>query len=72
MARLDYGCCKECKPPRRYPGCKTCCAEFAELDKKIKAEKDKIRKIKDAENAVIGVQIENVRRNKKRKHEKGK
>ena len=46
MAKLDYVCCKECKPPKRYPGCKT--------------------------NAGIGIQIENVRRNKKRKHENGK
>lgn len=72
MAKLDYVCCKECKPPQRFPGCKTCCAEFAALDKKIRAEKEKIRKMKDIENAAISVQIENVRRNKKRKHEKGK
>lgn len=54
----DDSPCKECKPPKRYPGCHDHCEEGLAWDEKVKEEKEKIRKIKNKEKLIGEYKIE--------------
>ena len=45
--RHHIECCKDCKPPKRYPGCGDHCKEYqeekAKLRRKMQAEKENRR-----------------------------
>ena len=66
-----YECCKGCTKRRIEPvNCHSSeeCPEWAEAAKKHKAEKENIRKIKEAEDVLTSIQLESKTRNRKRKH----
>ena len=46
MRRNEPGPCKDCKPPKRYPGCHSVCEEGKAWEEKLKEEKERIQKIK--------------------------
>lgn len=71
MAKLDYKCCDGCIRPKRHPGCQgTKCQEWAEYNKRIELEKEKIRKEKDKENIYIDAKCRGVERYRRRVNEK--
>lgn len=39
--RYAVDCCKDCKPPKRYPGCGAKCKEYKEQKAKYLADKQK-------------------------------
>lgn len=36
---MNITCCRDCKPPKRYPGCGANCAEYKEQKKNLEDEK---------------------------------
>lgn len=58
MRQNQVGPCKECKPPKRYPGCHAHCEEGKAWDEKLQEEKEKIRKIKNKEKLIGEYKIE--------------
>lgn len=36
-------CCKDCVPPKRYPGCGANCKEYKEAKAQFEADKEKMR-----------------------------
>lgn len=45
----SFKCCKECKPPKRCPGCHDTCKEYQEIKALNENEKEKICKAKSLE-----------------------
>lgn len=37
-------CCKDCVPPKRYPGCGAHCKEYKEQKKQLELKKEALRK----------------------------
>lgn len=56
------GCCKDCVPPKRHPGCHGTCDEY--LNEKAERErlKDKAREERHKDNVVISVEVHRSRR----------
>lgn len=46
--RFYIKCCKDCKPPKRYPGCGGKCKEYKEEKAKYLAEKKKEKEYLDS------------------------
>lgn len=46
-ARKGIKCCKDCVPPKRYPGCGDHCKEYQEEKAKLAAAKKKEKEYKD-------------------------
>jgi hypothetical protein len=45
--RRQITCCKDCKPPKRYPGCGDHCPEYKKEKAQLKADKERERKDKE-------------------------
>ncbi len=44
---MSIKCCKDCVPPKRYPGCGANCPEYKEERKQLDKENELIRKNKN-------------------------
>ena len=66
MARFD--CCKGCLPPKRNAWCHSTCPEYLGDRAEDKAEKERVRRIMDAEDDYIGVKARTAEAIKRRIH----
>lgn len=55
-----HSACKDCKD--RYVGCHAKCEIYIAEKKEIKAEKEMIWKVKDAERVATGIDIKRIRK----------
>ena len=54
-------CCKDCKPPKRYPGCGGKCKEYQEEKAKYLAEKQKAKEYLDNHPLITNYDFDQVR-----------
>lgn len=66
--KLKIECCKNCKPPKRAPGCHDKCKKYQDESRKIRENKKKIKKEKYANSDVTDFLITQRIITSKKKH----
>ena len=63
-------CCKDCVPPKRYPGCHDKCPEYLKEKQEWNARKERVRSEKNRDVLIDGYVVNRSLKSKKR-HKKG-
>ena len=66
--RRSIDCCKDCKPPKRYPGCGDHCPEYKAQKAKHELEKQREREYKKNNPLIKEYDFSKVRMTASRKH----
>ena len=61
--------CKECVPPKRFPGCHGVCPEYIAWSKKHIRHCMAVRASKEKERAYLGYLVPELEKNAKKRHE---